>query len=163
MMKTFDEYIKEEHQIYDTETDLYYHGSWNKFDEFVPSHDTNYTYGIPVYFFTKNINYARNYGTNIYVVKLNIGNSQIFDTSKPEHMEIYKTTMKQKGLSDITKQKLLQDFNSKTKLPIWWNDFAYYAAWKNQFQGILISEEYTEESIGVFNKHKIKILKVDKL
>lgn len=83
IMKNYTEFITESHD----KNDLYYHESFNKFDEFVPGEAESYN--IPTYHFTKDINYAKHYGDIIYVVKLNIGDSQIFDTRKKEHMDIF--------------------------------------------------------------------------
>jgi hypothetical protein len=165
-MKTYNEFmlLTEYHHSPDT---LYYHGSNKIFDSFIPS-EASVSYGVPTYHFTKDIRYARNYGDIIYVVKLDIGDRQVMDTTKPEHKKIFLETLYkyyniQKDKNQI--ESISNDFENE--LPFWTNDFAIYSAWKNQFQGIFLSEEKDSfqpmVSIAIFNKHKIKIVKVEKI
>lgn len=55
---------------------IWFHGSNNKFDIFDLINNKTYKeIDLPVWFFTKDLNYAKTYGKYIYEVKLNIYNT----------------------------------------------------------------------------------------
>lgn len=54
-------------------SDVYYHGSNNKFDEFSLNNNKTYKeFDLPTWHFTKDVNYAKTYGKYLYTVNLNI-------------------------------------------------------------------------------------------
>jgi hypothetical protein len=141
------------------DANVWYHGSNNKFDMFdLVNNKTYKEIDLPVWFFTKDLNYAKTYGKFIYKVKLNIYN--IFDTSNKEHFNMFIEYLKTDGKTSEEIDNILDEQFFK-ELPYWTCDDAYYCAISNGFDSILIAEEleHDVESIGVFNKDNIKIIK----
>ena len=150
MIKTFEKYISEKIK----NLDIWYHGSNNKFDIFdLVDNKTYKEINLPVWFFTKDLNYAKTYGKFIYEVKL--------DTSNKEHFNLFIDYLKQDGKSDDEIDTILDEQFFK-ELPYWTCDDSYYCAISNGFDSILIAEklENDVESIGVFNKDNIKIVSI---
>ena len=138
--------------------DIWYHGSNNKFDMFdLVNNKTYMEIDLPVWFFTKDLDYAKTYGKYIYKVKLNIHNT--FDTSNKNHFDLFIDYLKN---DDKTNEEIndILDEQFYKELPYWTCDDAYYCAISNGFDSILIAEELERdvESIGVFNKDNIKII-----
>lgn len=68
--------------------DVWYHGSNNQFDVFdLTGNKTYREIDLPVWFFTKDPDYARTYGKYVYTVKLDIHNT--FDTSNKDHFDLF--------------------------------------------------------------------------
>lgn len=142
---------------------IYYHGSNNKFNEFTLYNNKTYKeIDLPVWFFTKDLDYAKTYGKYVYEVNLNIKNT--FDTTNKNHFKLFIDYLKQykktkKEIDEILDEKFYND------LPYWTCDDAYYAAISNDFDSILIEEELEGEvvSIGVFDTKNIKIIKIHEL
>lgn len=140
--------------------DIYYHGSNSRFNEFDLYNNKTYReFDLPVWFFTKDLNYAKTYGKFIYEVKLSIKNT--FDTTNNKHFQLFinylkENNMNNKQINDVLDEKFYRD------LPYWTCEDAYYAAISNNFDSILIQEELSNEviSTGVFHKNLIKIINI---
>lgn len=142
---------------------IYYHGSKKSFTSFgLNNNKTYFEIGLPVWFFTKNIKYAKTYGPFIYTVKLDIVNT--FDTSRDDHFNIFMSYLREEGKSEEEIEEILDEQFYKD-LPYWTNEDAYYCAVSNGFDSILIAEELENEveSIGVFELDDIEILNVKKV
>lgn len=151
---TIREYLNENYL-----NDIWYHGSNNKFDMFdLVNNKTYMEIDLPVWFFTKDLDYAKTYGKYIYKVKLNIHNT--FDTSNKKHFNLFIGYLKNDGKTNEEIDEIL-DEQFYNELPYWTCDDAYYCAVSNGFDSILIAEELERdvESIGVFNKDNIQIIK----
>ena len=138
--------------------DVWYHGSNNQFDVFdLTSNKTYQEIDLPVWFFTKDLDYARTYGKYIYTVKLDIHNT--FDTSNKDHFDLFIRYLQEEGKSKSEIDEILDEQFYKG-LPYWTCEDAYYCAVSNGFDSILIAEELEREieSIGVFNRNYITIL-----
>lgn len=138
--------------------DVWYHGSNNQFDVFdLTSNKTYQEIDLPVWFFTKDLDYARTYGKYIYTVKLDIHNT--FDTSNKDHFDLFIRYLQEEGKSKSEIDEILDEQFYKG-LPYWTCEDAYYCAVSNGFDSILIAEELEREieSIGVFNRNSITIL-----
>jgi hypothetical protein len=139
-------------------TDIWYHGSKRKFYTFELFDNKTYKeIDLPVWFFTKDVDYAKTYGKFLYKVKLNIDNT--FDTSNEKHFSMFIDYLKSydkknKEIDEILDEQFFRE------LPYWTCDDAYYCAISNGFDSILIAEDLERdiESIGVFNKDNIQIL-----
>ena len=111
------ELFKEEHNS------VWYHGSNNKFDVFdLIDNKTYKEIDLPVWFFTKDLNYAKTYGKYIYKVKLGIHNT--FDTSKKEHFDLFIKYLKQDGKTDVEIDTILDEQFYKG-IPYWTCNDAY--------------------------------------
>jgi hypothetical protein len=142
---------------------IWFHGSNNKFDEFDLT-SNNKTYreiDLPVWFFTKDLDYAKTYGKYIYQVKLNVHNT--FDTSDKAHYNLFLQYLNETGKTDDEIDNIL-DEQFYGELPYWTCDDAYYCAISNGFDSILLAEELERsvESIGIFDKDDVEILKIIK-
>lgn len=138
--------------------DIWYHGSNNKFEEFdLVDNKTYQEIDLPVWFFTRDLNYAKSYGRHIYRVKLDIHNT--FDTSLKEHFEIFMEYLKGENKTPSEIEEVL-DEQFYQNLPYWTCHDAYYCAVANGFDSILIAEELEGDvqSVGVFNKDLIAII-----
>lgn len=150
---TIREYLNESHS-----NNIWYHGSNSKFNMFDLVYNKTYMeFDLPVWFFTKDLNYAKTFGKFIYKVVLNINNT--FDTSNKKHFDLFIDNLQNDGKTDIEIDEILDEQFHK-ELPYWTCDDAYYCAFSNGFDSILIAEELEKdvESIGVFDKENIKIV-----
>jgi hypothetical protein len=137
---------------------IWYHGSNNKFNTFDLINNKMYKeIDLPVWFFTKNLSYAKTYGKYIYKVRLNVNNT--FDTSINKHFNLFLNYLKEEGKNEIEIDTILDEQFYK-ELPYWTCEDAFYCAFSNGFDSILIAEELESdvESIGVFDKDKIQII-----
>lgn len=140
---------------------IWFHGSNNKFESFeLYDNKTYQEIDLPVWFFTKDLDYAKTYGKYIYKVKLNINNT--FDTSNKEHFNLFIKYLHEDGKTDIEIDNILDEQFSR-ELPYWTCNDAYYCAVSNDFDSILIAEELETdvESIGIFDEGKIEIVKIN--
>ena len=140
--------------------EIYYHGSNNKFNEFELFNNKAYKeFDIPVWYFTKDLDYAKTYGKYIYEVKLKI--NKTFNTLISEHYDLFLNYLKQENVSDSEIDSIFDEQFYKD-LPYWTCEDAYYCAKYNKFDSILIQEELDSEvhSIGVFDKENIEIVNV---
>lgn len=138
--------------------DVWYHGSHNKFDVFDLTNNKTYReIDLPVWFFTKDLDYAKTYGKYVYTVKLDIHNT--FDTSLKEHFDLFIEYLHREGKSESEIDEILDEQFHKG-LPYWTCEDAYYCAVSNGFDSILIAEELEREieSIGIFNRDSITII-----
>lgn len=138
--------------------DVWYHGSNNQFGVFdLTGNKTYREIDLPVWFFTKDLDYARTYGKYVYTVKLDIHNT--FDTSNKDHFDLFIHYLQEEGKSKSEIDEILDEQFYKG-LPYWTCEDAYYCAVSNGFDSILIAEELEREieSIGVFNRNSITIL-----
>ena len=103
---TIKEYLNENYS-----NDIWYHGSNNKFNMFdLVNNKTYMEIDLPVWFFTKDLDYAKTYGKYIYKVKLNIHNT----TSRPFSMEtIYDMEGSNKKIAEIVKKYSRLKFGRK--------------------------------------------------
>jgi hypothetical protein len=150
-------------EIYNAKNEIYYHGSNNKFDEFgLNNNKAHREFDIPVWYFTKDLNYAKTYGKYIYSAKLNIRNT--FNTEIDNHYDLFIEYLKEERKSDDEIEEIL-DVDFYKGLPYWTCQDAYYAAISNGFDSILIQEVLEGEilSIGVFNLNDIQIIKISEL
>lgn len=158
-LKMFLDITVREYLIENYSNDIWYHGSNNKFNMFdLVNNKTYREIDLPVWFFTKDLDYAKTYGKYIYKVKLNIHNT--FDTSNKKHFDLFIDYLKNDGKSIGEIDEIL-DEQFYNELPYWTCEDAYYCAVSNGFDSILIAEELEKdvESIGVFNKETINIIK----
>jgi len=140
--------------------DVYYHGSNNYFSQFdLVSNKMYNEIDLPVWFFTKDLDYAKSYGKYVYKVKLNI--HKIFDTSNKKHFKQFISYLKNDGKKRDEIDVILDEQFYKD-LPYWTCDDAFYCAASNDFDSIIIAEELDSdvESIGVFNREMIEIIDV---
>ena len=145
--------------VNENDNNIRYHGSNNQFSAFELYDNKTYReFDLPVWFFTKDLNYAKTYGRYIYKVNLNIHNT--FDTSNKNHFKLFIEYLKQENKSEEEIDDILDEQFFK-ELPYWTCEDAYYCAVENNFDSILIAEELEREveSVGVFDKEKIQIIK----
>lgn len=152
-IKNFETFIGEQRS-----DKIYYHGSNNEFTVFdLHSNKAYREFGIPVWFFTEDKEYAKTYGKYLYSVKLNVSNT--FVTLNKKHYKMFLEYLKFENKTPSQIDEILDEQFFKG-LPYWTCEDAYYAAVNNGFDSILIQEELEKEimSIGVFNKADISII-----
>lgn len=153
-IKGFNQFVNESKN-----TNIWYHGSNSKFDAFdLVNNKTYREIDLPVWFFTKDLKYAKSYGKIIYKVKLNV--HKTFDTSNKRHFNLFIKYLKTDGKTSEEIDEILDEQFFK-ELPYWTCEDAYYCAISNGFDSILIAEDLERdiESIGVFDKDNIEIIK----
>jgi hypothetical protein len=119
-------------------------------------------YDLPTWYFTKDLNYAKSYGSVLYSVKLNINNT--FDTSNKKHYDMFIAYLEEDGKTEDEISDILDEQFYK-ELPYWTCADAYYCAISNNFDSIVIAEELEKEveSIAVFDSSVIQILEKKKI
>lgn len=153
-LKKFKQFINE-----NLNNNIWYHGSNNEFSEFKLINNKGYReFDLPVWYFTKNLKYAKTYGKFLYKVKLYINN--IFNTLNKKHFNLFVEYLQNNGKTDIEINRIL-DEQFFRELPYWTCEDVYYCAISNGFDSVLIAEELEKhvESIAVFDKNNIEIIK----
>jgi len=150
----------------------WYHGTDSEFNEFDKSQNSDRISNErqEVYFFTKDLEYAKNYGSIILECKLNVINT--FDTvNNKDHLSLYKKWLKvedfvetqgnaKKGFADERNYKYYSDITTKKgNYPFWLNnDWLAYNLKELGFDSMIVSDGNGQAAIGIFNKSDIDII-----
>lgn len=139
---------------------IYYHCSNNKFNEFdLHDNKTYKEFDIASWFFTQNLDYAKQFGKYVYECQLNI--KKTFDTHRQSHYNMFMNYLHEQYKNQEQIETILdeQTYNNR---PYWTCADAFYCAKNYNFDSLIIEEELEKsiESIAVFDTQNIKILKV---
>ena len=141
------------------ENNIWYHSSDNLFDNFSLSNNKLYKeIDLPVWFFTKDLNYAKTYGKYLYKVQLNVNNT--LDFSKKGIYEDFIKYLETEGLN-AEEIESIEEEQFYDRIPYWTCENAFYYAIEKGYDSIFIEEELENSviSIGVFDLENIKIIK----